>query len=198
MYVFSDNTRMEITPGKNSGWQPAAMPSLTPHQKFWLFRPNALTGGLRQLGHVDLRVEREQVAALTASEAWMLARPARSSIWLREICMAIDGTDCVFARSFTPLPASHSLWKGIRGLRTRPLADMLYHDPQIVRSPFFVSRLQRRQPIYRSMQHHLGASCPEPSKILARCSVFWRLGQPLLVAEAFLPQFWRVAGAARP
>lgn len=189
---------MEITPSRHSGWHSAAPPSLASHQKFWLFRPGALTAGLRRLGRVDLRVEREKADGLHGAEAWMLARPARSEIWLREICMAIDGTDCVFARSFTPLAASHALWQGMRRLRTRPLADMLYHDPQIIRSPFFVCRLHRQHPLYRSMRLHLGAACPSPRSVLARCSVFWRLGQPLLVAEAFLPEFWEVAGVSRP
>lgn len=189
---------MEILPCRQSGWQSAPPPSLTPHQKFWLFRPGALTGGLRRLGRVDLRVVREKVDALREDEAWMLARRARSPIWLREICMAIDGTDAVFARSFTPLPSSHALWQGMRRLRTRPLADMLYNNPQITRSKFFVCRLHRQHPLYRSMRAHLGERCPAPNAVVARCSVFWRLGQPLLVAEAFLPDFWAIAGAARP
>lgn len=188
---------MELVPCRYSGWRSAAAPSLTPHQKFWLFRPGALTAGLRRLGHLELRVEREQVKGLHSDEAWMLARPARSEIWLREICMSIDGTDAVFARSFTPLAASHALWQGMRRLRTRPLADMLYHDPQITRSRFFVCRLHRQQPLYRSMRLRLGADCPDATDVLARCSVFWRLGQPLLVAEAFLPDFWEIAGAKR-
>lgn len=189
---------MEITPSRHSGWQSAAPPSLSSHQKFWLFRPDALTAGLRQLGELKLRVEREKVDSLHSREAWMLGRPARSAVWLREICMSIDGVDCVFARSFTPLAASHALWQGMRRLRTRPLADMLYHDPQINRSPFYVSRLQAQQPLYRAMRLHLRTGCPAPQSIFARSSVFWRQGQPLLVAEAFLPQFWSIAGKSRP
>ncbi|HZH55749.1 chorismate lyase [Yanghanlia caeni] len=189
---------MELEPCRHSGWLSAPPPSLTSHQKFWLLRPGALTGGLRQLGSVDLRVMREKVAGLHADEAWMLARPAHSPIWLREICMAIDGIDSVYARSFTPLAASHALWQGMRRLRTRPLADMLYHDPQITRSRFFVCRLHRQHPLYRSMQLQLGPGCPPAQSVLARCSVFWRLNEPLLVAEAFLPAFWRIAGHSRP
>lgn len=189
---------MEITPGRYSAWHHAAPASLSSHQKFWLFRPNALTAGLRQLGRLELRVERERAESLNAQEAWMLNRKPGSAIWLREICMSIDGVDCVFARSFTPLIASHGLWQGMRRLRTRPLADMLYHDPQISRSPFFVSRLHRQAPMYQAMRLHLGDACPAPRSALARCSVFWRKGQPLLVAEGFLPAFWEVAGAARP
>jgi len=161
-------------------------------------RPGALTAGLRQLGQVDLRVLLEKADGLRNDESWLLQRPAGATIWLREICMAIDGTDCVFARSFTPLAASHALWQGIRRLCTRPLADMLYHNPQILRSRFFICRLHGQHPIYRSMRAHLGASCPPAHTVLARCSVFWRLGEPLMVAEAFLPQFWSVAGSSRP
>ncbi len=189
---------MQLTPGKHSGWHSVAPPSLSRSQKYWLFRPGALTAGLRQLGEVKLRVVREQAQGLYTHEAWMLAREPRSPIWLREVCMAIDGTDCVFARSFTPLVASHSLWQGMRRLRTRPLADMLYHNPEITRSRFFVCRLRRQHPFYRAMQAHLGARCPAPTKVFARCSVFWREGQPLLVAEAFLPEFWSLTGQRRP
>ena len=188
---------MELTPSKHSGWHSAAPPSLDGDQKHWLFRPGALTAGLRQLGHVDLRVVREQSQGLCEAESWMLAREARSPIWLREVCMAIDGTDSVFARSFTPLAASHALWQGMRRLRTRPLADMLYHDAQITRSRFAVSRLRRQDPFYRAMHRHLGSACPSPNEVWARCSVFWRLGQPLLVAEAFLPDFWALANGRR-
>lgn len=189
---------MELVPCSHSGWLSAPPPSLTSHQKYWLFRPGALTAGLRRLGPLELRVVRERVDGLRTEEAWMLARAPRSEIWLREICMSIGGSDCVYARSFTPLAASHALWQGMRRLRTRPLADMLYHDPQINRSRFFVCRLHRQHPLYRTMLQHLGAGCPDPNSIVARCSVFWRLGQPLLVAEAFLPEFWDIAGAGRP
>src|SRR3546814_2775441 len=85
----------------------------------------------------------------------MLQREARSPVWVREIIMSIDGVDSVFARSFTPLSASHGLWQGMRRLRTRPLADMLYNNPQIIRSPFFARRLSPQQPMYRSVRNAL-------------------------------------------
>src|SRR3546814_4028269 len=61
----------------------------------------------------------------------------------------------VFARSFTPLSASHGLWQGMRRLRTRPLADMLYNNPKIIRSPFYARRLSPQQPMYRSVRNAL-------------------------------------------
>lgn len=123
----------------------------------------------------------------------MLARAPREAIWVREIIMRIDGTDAVFARSFTPLHASHGRWQRMRRLRTRPLADMLYNNPEITRSSFSVARLRRQMPLYFAAEHILGADCPRANRILARCSTFWRAGEPLLVAEGFLPGFWPLA-----
>src|SRR5690606_30733638 len=139
---------MELTPTSRSTWKPNPMPCLSRQQRHWLFRPGALTAGLRQLGQVQLRVINEQAIGLHPDEAWMLRREVRSPVWVREIMMSIDGVDSVFARSFTPLQASHGLWQGMRRLRSRPLADMLYHNPQITRSPFFACRLHRQNPLY--------------------------------------------------
>ncbi|TEA77689.1 chorismate lyase [Allopusillimonas ginsengisoli] len=187
---------MQPIPPRHSDWHAAPSPSFNRQQKYWLFRPGALTSGLRQLGDVQLRVAQEYAQGLLPAESWMLGRPAHSPVWVREIIMAINGTDSVFARSFTPLIASHSWWQGMRRLRTRPLADMLYHNPQIIRSPFFSCRLREQNPLYRTAAAILAENCPPAQKILARCSVFWRQGQPLLVAEGFLPAFWGVAAKA--
>ncbi len=184
---------MELFPPYYSEWLASPSPSFSRQQKYWLFRPGALTTGLRTIGDVQLRVVREQPQGLHQTEAWMLKRKARSPVWLREIVMSVNGTISVFARSFTPLDASHGLWQGMRRLRSRPLADMLYHDPQITRSAFFACRLTDQHPIYRSARNLLGKQCPPANCMLARCSVFWRQGQPLLVAECFLPDFWALA-----
>ena len=177
-----------------SQWSAQALPQATALQQAWLNRPGALTAGLRNIGHVDLRVIRECPSLLTADEAWMLAHPVNTPIWLREIVMAINGEDVVFARSFTPLAASTGLWHSMRSLQTRPLADMLYHNREISRSGFFHSRLSPQQPMYHSARHALGAQCPPAGALLARCSVFRREQVPLLVAESFLPAFWDMAG----
>lgn len=122
----------------------------------------------------------------------MLQRPDATPIWVREIIMAINGVDAVFARSFTPLKASEGLWGGMRQLQTRPLADMLYNDPEITRSSFYSCVLDDSDPMTHSARRALGQlDSTEP--LLARASVFWRRGEPLLVAECFLPHFWDIA-----
>jgi len=177
----------------NTHWTSTPRPSLTPLQKHWLLRPGALTAGLRAHGTLHLRVLRETASGLTPQESWTLGQTPGSPIWVREIVMSIDGTDSVFARSFTPLRDAHSLWQGMRRLRSRPLADMLYHDPRIQRSPFCVTRLTYQDPAWHALTRALPGACAAPQNVLARCSVFTRQQHPLLVMECFLPAFWAFA-----
>lgn len=165
-------------------------------QAHWLLRPGALTAGLRALGQLELFVLREHKDILSASEAWMIRQQPGSAIWVREIYMSINNTACVTARSITPLSAAQNSWQGIRGLGTRPLADLLYHDTEIRRDPFWVGILNPEQPLYqavqRTQQHHPNA-VPINPPLLARSSTFWYQNAPLLVAECFLPSFWPLA-----
>ena len=173
-------------------WLAQVPPSLSSAQKSWLMRPGALTASLRQLGQVKLQVIREGPEGLSLDEAGGIAKAPRTPVWVREVLMSIHDTPCVFARSLTPLIASHGTWKGIRKLRTRPLADILYHEPSIRRSAFEVARIQRHMPLYSTyLQIYPKRSLTLPP-LLARRSVFWRSGQPLLVSECFLPTFWRM------
>ncbi len=182
-------------------WLAAAPPSLTAVQKYWLFRPGALTGGLRQLGAMRLRVLAEYREGARPDEALALEIAPGAPVWVREVLMSVDGVDCVVARSLTPLAASHAMWQGMRRLRTRPLADMLYHDSSVRRSAFVCRRLAAPVPFHRTAQAvrcaPAGVARLASLGILARRSVFWRMGQPLLVAEGFLPGFWARARILR-
>jgi chorismate--pyruvate lyase len=174
-------------------WLRTAPPSSDLTQKQWLFRRGALTSGLRQLGKVDLRVLAEYAQGAPADEALAMHLRPGAPVWVREVVMAIDGIDCVVARSLTPLPASRAVWQGMRRLRTRPLADMLYHDRSVQRSAFVCRRLGPGIPFHRTALAAARAA-EDPGTILARRSVFWRHGSPLLVAEGFLPAFWQRIG----
>lgn len=170
-------------------WRHQPAPSLLPLQKQWLTRPGALTQSLRALGCLKLRVLAEYPDGASAEEASLMNCHPHSPVWVREIVMDIDGLDCIVARSITPLAASHGTWQGIRRLRSRPLADILYEDPTISRSDFEVARLNRRVSIYRTVRG-MSKKRVFPSQLQARRSVFWRQGSPLLVTECFLTDFW--------
>jgi chorismate--pyruvate lyase len=175
-------------------WYPSLRPALSLTQKQWLSRQGALTHALRALGSLTLDVLTEYPAGACVDEAHRLGLCLRTPVWVREIVINIDGKQCIAARSVTSLGASHSVWQGMRRLRSRPLADILYDDATIVRSNFEVARLNKRTALYRTVQ---SIKCdvqpsyrPITTILLARRSVFWRKGSPLLVAECFLPEFW--------
>jgi len=177
----------------NSQWRLKPPASLSQTQKAWLMRAGALTTGLRALGSLRLRVLREFSGTLSRDEAGCLKQTVGSPVWIREVVMSIDGADIVVARSLTPLMASHGMWKGMRYLRSRPLADILYHERSIIRSAFEVARVKRSIPLHRTACSVSNRTLPVVSTfrpLLARRSVFWRNGYPLLVAECFLPEFW--------
>lgn len=155
-------------------------------------RSGALTSGLREIGSLRLRVLKEYSCGVPADEARCLRLPLKSPVWVREVVMSIDGIDCVVARSLAPLIASHGVWQGMRRIRSRPLADILYHQRAIVRSAFEVARLNRTIPLYRAACDVRGDYLKQSGSapLLARRSIFWRNGYPLLVAECFLPSFW--------
>lgn len=177
----------------HSPWTASPTPSFTQRQKSWLMRPGALTDGLRALGTLELRVLREFTAGLSRDEAHRLNLPINSPVWVREIVMHIDQEACVIARSLTPLEASHGVWQSMRRLRSRPLADILYHDRSITRSAFEVARVNRFIPIYKTNRDGIkhAVNMRTAQCLLARRSVFWKASYPLLVSECFLPAFWR-------
>jgi chorismate lyase len=170
-------------------WRPHPAPSLLAIQKQWLTRPGPLTRSLRAVGPLRLRVLAEYPDGASLDEAHLLGLSLKSPIWVREVAMDIHGVDCVVARSVTSLKASHGIWQGMRRLRSRPLADILYDNPSIIRSSFEIARLSRRTALIRAVKRVVCVD-QQASKLLARRSVFRRQGTPLLVAECFLPAFW--------
>jgi chorismate--pyruvate lyase len=187
---------MNTPPLPLAGWLASAPPVSDSTQRYWLFRPGALTAGLRRLGIFHLRVLAEYACSAPAEEARAMRLAPGAPVWVREVLMSIDGTPCVVARSLTPLAASRSVWQGMRRLRARPLADMLYHDRSVQRSKFVCRRLARGVPFY-AIAHATAVQADDHGPIYARRSVFWRAGQPLLVAEGFLPAFWKRADVER-
>lgn len=176
-------------PASPLGWLAAPPPSLPASHKAWLVRPGALTSGLRSLGTMRLRVLDEYSAGAPVDEAHGMRLAPGAPVWVREIAMSVNGIDAVVARSLAPLGSSHGVWQGMRRLRSRPLADMLYHDRSISRSPFACARLRFPLALYRTVT---GVDTTYADQALwARRSVFWRFAQPLLVAECFVPEFWR-------
>ncbi|MCQ9616250.1 chorismate lyase [Paenalcaligenes niemegkensis] len=182
---------MELIPPTDSSWSTDFLNGLTDAQKHWLVRPNALTDGLRTLGELHLEVLDEYEAASDSSESWMVGSPSSPCrLWVREIVMSLNDIPAVAARSLCPLPASQGEWARIRGLSSRPLADLLYSDSRVTRSNFFHVDASKSSHLTRLCHTAFDiASVPE-GEYLVRASRFLRGGEPLIVMECFAPAFW--------
>jgi chorismate lyase len=173
-------------------WRVRPKALLTPPQKDWLTRPGSLTRHLQSLGRVEVRVTREAVGLAWPDEAACLGLTAREPVWVREVVLCVDGVACVAAHSVAPLAASYGVWRAMRALGTRPLAELLYADRTVLRSPLVSCLLAARAPLYRCA---LRALAPRerreaPPRLVARRSVFTRSGVPLMVSECLLPALW--------
>jgi len=193
MKIRYDDHRADLEP-VGSLWrlQPPAL--ATAAQQDWLTRPGSLTRHLSRLGRVEVRVMREQVAQPWPDEAACLGVSPRASVWLREVVLYVHGVPMVAAHSIASLAHSRGVWRAMRALGTRPLAELLYADPTVRRSALSSRRLNARHALFRYATQH---DASVAHALYARRSVFVRGGAPLMVTECMLPALWaRVAHQA--
>jgi chorismate lyase len=176
-------------------WRFEPLPTFTDFQRDWLGRGGSLTARLATLGKVTVHVMREGVAPSWDDEHAVLDIAPRAPVWMREVILSVNGTPFVTAHSVVPLRESGSVWRAIRGLRTRPLADLLYGHNRISRSALVSRKITTGHPFYRLTFAVLGKDCPHV--LLARRSVFERNGAPLMVSECMLPALWLRVGLIR-
>ena len=180
---------MLFVPPTDTPWTTTVDSALTAIQQFWLTKPHALTDGLRQLGKLKLVVLAEHSEILSTDEQWMLPKSA-TTIWCREIRMYLEDQAIVSARSLCSIEASEQAWASIRSLGNRPLADVLYADPEVQRSSFcFLSAITRQPSLNALCATELSES--ELQATWARSSQFLRHDQALTVTECFHPAFWQ-------
>jgi chorismate--pyruvate lyase len=169
-------------------WRPRPLPAFTADQKDWVTRGGSLTAHLRELGDVTVDVTRETVGQPWRDEAAALDITPRTPVWIREVVLRVNRVPFVAAHSIVPLDSSSGVWQAMRRLRTRPLAELLYSDSSVWRSPLTSRRIDARDPVYRLAARQ--TPLEKPHAFVARRSVFVRLGEPLMVTECFLPALW--------
>ncbi|MHA7150143.1 chorismate--pyruvate lyase family protein, partial [Burkholderia pseudomallei] len=89
------------------------------------------------------------------------------------------------------LAASKGVWQAMRRLRTRPLAELLYSDPEVTRSALVSRRVLAGHPLFSLASLALARAYATEHAFAARRSVFERRGTPLMVTECMLPALWR-------
>jgi chorismate lyase len=155
----------------------------------WLGASGSLSARLAQHGtSFTVRVLDQGMQHLHPDEASALGLPGRRPGYVREVVLSVDGVPVVFARSVATHGHSVGPWRAIRGLGTRPLADVLFKRKGIERAPLEFASLPPASRMGRRVAKAWRESTGEPvtaGALPVRRSVFSRCGAPLLVMEVF-------------
>ncbi|AWI54002.1 chorismate--pyruvate lyase [Aquabacterium olei] len=153
----------------------------------WLCAPGSLTARLRSHGVVTVRVLQQGHRPLWRQEQRALGE---RSGHVREVMLMVDGRPAVWARSVTTLRAARGAWRAMKGLGTRPLAELLFAHRRVHRGPLQASRFPSSSPEGRHLARGWQTRAPEAiaaTPSWARHSIFRHKGHPLQVLEAFSP-----------
>lgn len=155
----------------------------------WLGASGSLSARLAQQGTVfSVQVLNQGRQPLHSDEARALGLSGRRPGYVREVVLSVDGVPLVFARSVTTHAHSLGPWRAIRGLGTRPLADVLFKRTGIRRAPLEFAKLSPASRLAHDAEKAWRASTGQGVKAGAlpvRRSVFTRCAAPLLVMEVF-------------
>lgn len=156
----------------------------------WLQAPGSLSARLAASGErFGVQVLNQCRQPLTLDEAQALGVCLGRAGYAREVVLLVDGVPLVFARSVTSHVDSAGAWRALRGLGSRPLADVLFGRSDIVRSPLTFARLAPASRLQRHVLACWQAATGQTSlhtALPARRSVFVRRGAALLVMEVFV------------
>lgn len=164
------------------------------HWRDWLAAPGSLTARVRRHGErFEVRLLAQGAAPWLPDERRAL-RPARpqGATHAREVALCLDGVPVVLARSVLDPAVLRGPWQALLGLGTRPLAELLFHDRRMRRSPLAIERIGRSGPLRRRLERLARCAGLPPdglgaAPLWARSSVFERHGARLRVMEVFLP-----------
>lgn len=156
----------------------------------WLTAHGSLTARLMAHGPVTVKRCRQGTARFTAPERKALGADAGH---VREVVLSVAGQPAVWARSATRARGLKGPWKAVRGLGTRPLAELLFSHARVLRGPLVQHAWRQGCPEQQRACRNLAALGARQGPRWARASVFSHQGQPLRVMEAFLPHVagWR-------
>jgi len=159
------------------------------NRRRWLGAAGSLSARLAGAGQrFSVQVLSQGLQPLHPDEARALGLSRRKAGYVREVLLRVDDAAVVFARSVTTHPHSQGPWRSIRGLGTRPLADVLFRPHGMARTPLQFASVPPTSPLHRHVaQAWLGGTGAALSSrtLPARRSVFTRSAAPLLVMEVF-------------
>jgi chorismate lyase len=157
----------------------------------WLQATGSLTQHLRHhIGPVSVQRVRQGRGRARRDEAQALGLSPRRSqpVHVREVVLQCGGQPLVMARSVCETRHLRGPWRALKGLGSRPLAELLFHDREVWRLPLTTACLtpHQRLGLVQSEQWCKATGQAWPAGDLwQRRSVFVRHGAALLVAELF-------------
>jgi chorismate--pyruvate lyase len=149
-------------------------------------QPGSLTAWLARRGQVTVTVLYSGWDRARPDEARGLGLRLGQRLYSREVCVRCDGVAAILARSVTTVEAAKGTWRGLHRLGRRPLADLLWTNPRIVRDQFEYCRLPATDSLLRAGDGRQS----QP----ARRSTFRLHGEEIIVLEAFVGLPWPNAG----
>ncbi|MEY1660760.1 chorismate--pyruvate lyase family protein [Isoalcanivorax beigongshangi] len=161
-------------------WQPAQQRRLPPLVRDWLLDTGSLTARLRRHGRFAVRLLQEGISAPTATEARFAGLSARQHARIREVELLLDDQPMVYARSVLPLTSLTGANRVLGHMARRSLGWELFRLPMASRDAVWITEVD-------------GERLPHPQsgeQLWGRESLFRKRGQPILVAEFFLPALW--------
>ena len=155
-------------------WRDANVQTLPPQLAPWISEPASLTARLkRHCRQFRVQLLNEQQSELPVFLQHLL--PDTAAAQLREVILWCNDMPCVYAQSWLPKQTVKAL-RPLADLGERPLGDYIFQHQSLHRGTIEAAQLDVMLP-----QLDIAAHC------YVRRSVFQLQGQPLLVAEAFLP-----------
>ena len=161
-------------------WRPLeqlVMPALI---RDWMADPDSLTLRLKRLGQFRVVPGFHAMAVPTLAERQLLRLPDRQAALIREVTLLVDETPVVAARSILPVTSLRGANRSLGHMGSRSLGLELYKRPLCQRDQVWARQ---------ASPGHGHPIC------WGRQSRFIKRGEPLLVAEYFLPALWEKVGS---
>ncbi|MCK9386848.1 MAG: chorismate lyase [Sulfuritalea sp.] len=157
---------------------PAAEPGVA---RDWLRATGSLTARLQQSGPTTVQLLRQGLYQPQRDERRVLRLAPGRLAPVREVVLRVQGRVAVYAHTVV----NRAALKLLRRAGRRPLATVLFADPQVKAGPLYYRQLDARHPLHRAAA--LWCEGAVPHRLAARRALFTRGAARLLVTEVFLP-----------
>ncbi len=170
----------------NNGWRSPPIGLLRASKLYpWLRDSGSLSARIHQhFVNFNLIRLNQKLAPAHADEAALLGVRMSTGVLVREVILRDGETPLIFAHTVVTRDAAQSAWHALRSLGTRPLAQLLFNDKQIISGHLSYRHLNTVHPLMAK----INAALPQlkPRRYWARRRVFEKAGQRLIVTEVFL------------